>query len=189
LAAFFDYLKNITYYLLFSTLAGMAAPSGKYKKYVALITGLVLLLLMVSPLKEIAGRGVPVTEWFALTPPDDGIAPQPAYSQWSSGQLGEIFEEQLYAQVAALLSDEGYTLIAASFEYEEDFTRINGMSLTVSAKPGVKANKPFIYIEPVTIGPPGTADNKPEDEDTKRIKKIVTDFYAPDTPHINVILE
>jgi stage III sporulation protein AF len=189
LAAFFDYLKNITYYLLFSTLAGMAAPSGKYKKYVALITGLVLLLLMVRPLREIAGKGVPVTEWFAFNPADAADVPQPSYSQWSGGQLGEIFEQQLYAQVSALLSEEGYALKAAAFDYKEDFTRINGMTLTVSVKPGAKAGKPFIYIEPVTIGRPNAADTGPEDEDTQRIKKIVADFYAPDTPHINVILE
>ncbi len=92
--AFFDYLRNITYYLLFSTLAGMAAPSGKYKKYVTLITGMVLLLLMIQPLRSLAGQGIPVTQWFAgITeaavpnpdaglPPDAEAPPGAGYSEW-----------------------------------------------------------------------------------------------------------
>jgi stage III sporulation protein AF len=196
-AAFFDYLRNITYYLLFSTLAGLAAPSGKYKKYVALITGLVLLLLMIQPLKDIVGRGVPVTEWFSgvITPPEISEANEngpgaafsaEAYNRWSYGQLDAAFEEQLFAQVESLLSGEGFTLVSADFDYQEDFSRINSMTLTVQS---AKQGKPLIYIEPVRIGRQAAPETEPEDPNSIRVKKILSDFYGPDAPHINVILE
>ncbi len=190
--AFFEYLRNITYYLLFSTLLGMAAPSGKYKKYVSLITGLVLLLLMVQPLKSLAGQGVPVTEWFsglaaanaaespinpnAALSPEEASPAESAYSQWSREQIGAAFEEQLYIQVEALLSKEGYALQSAEFEYEDDFSKITGMDLTVSVpRGGSQKSRPLIRIEPVTIGQSETPE-EPEDENISRVKKLIADF-------------
>jgi hypothetical protein len=168
----------------------MAAPSGKYKKYVALITGLVLLLLMIKPLQHFTGQGLPVTDWFS------GITSVPAadsgaeYEQWSRSQISAAFEEQLYAQVDAILAQEGYTLKEAVFEYEDDFSQVTRMDLTVYAGPEVKKqSKPLIRIEPVKIPFGGEAPSEktePESEDALRIKKLITDFYSPDVPHINV---
>ncbi len=133
--SFFEYLRNITYYLLFSALAGMAAPSGKYKKYISFVTGLVLLLLMIIPLRDFVGSGIPVTEWFSGLIPARGAAeyaqPYTDYEQWSHEQINTAFEEQLFTQVESLLSKEGYELKAAEFEYEEDFSKLTGMGLEV----------------------------------------------------------
>ena len=59
--AFFAYLRNITYYLMFATVAGMVAPAGKYRKFVSLVMGFILLAIMLAPLARWSGE-VPITD-------------------------------------------------------------------------------------------------------------------------------
>jgi hypothetical protein len=177
MAVFFEYLRNITYYLFFAALAVMAAPAGKYSGYIKLVTGLVLLLLILQPLKAfVDGVGVPVTMWRISVPEMD-------YSNLHSSSLQDAFEEQLNIQLTELLRQNDYELLRAGFEYSGDFSRIESMDLIVSAnKPG-SARRPFIRIEPVIIGG-GTSQAESREETA--IKKLIAAFYSLPVEHIHV---
>lgn len=196
MAAFFQYARNITYYLLFAALAGMAAPAGKYKKYVGLVTGLVMVSLILQPLRALLNEaGRPVTEWFAGMVPvpmnTAGTEPtfEDGYDQWRYDTVRVAFEEQLHAQLSTLLAQNGYTLQKAAFEYDDDFSRVSRVTAEVSAASPAASptHKPFIRIEPVKISvgtPEGTGTA--EDETAEAVKKLIADFYATTPEHIHV---
>jgi hypothetical protein len=173
--AFFEYLRNITYYLLFASLIGMAAPAGKYRQYVKLTTGFILLLLIIKPLAAFTdGLGVPVTEWFTASPV---IYTGAEYGAVYDEALSLVFEGQLRNQLAQLLSQNDYELIDADFFYNLDYTRLESIFVTVRRKPDKKT--PFIRIEPVRIG---AAESTAESE----VKKLISGFYSLEAGHIHV---
>lgn len=189
--AFFQYARNITYYLLFAALLGMAAPNDKYKKYIALVSGFILICLILQPLKPLLSGGIPVTELFARIVPvpqaaaaesGEGASFETTYEQWRYETLKSAFEEQLDTQLSELLSHNGYELEEAEYECADDFSRIQRISVTVTAKPDTETRKPFIRIEPVRI----SAGEGDESDESDAVKKVISDFYGLPSEHIHV---
>jgi len=183
--AFFEYLRNITYYLLFAALVGLIAPTGKYKKFVSLIMGLIMLTLLLQPVRDIVGRQMPVTEWFAGIMPQQahGFAtPDDAYAIWRDTYLAYAFNAQLSAQLEGLLERNGIAMYSASFEYTSDFSRITSVRLQVSRMPETSRRVPFIRIEPVQI----QGNAPPEDPLVDEVKNLVAGFYNLPGSHIYV---
>jgi hypothetical protein len=212
--AFFEYLRNITYYLLFTALVGHIAPGGKHRKYVLLVAGLILVCMLLRPLAMLSTGGIPVTELFAgltsasakYTGGNANTAKSAlvneaessagnndsAYEAWRYETVEAAFTQQLETQLSALLSGHGYTLEEASFEYAEDFSAL--ISVTAQLLAGNKAEaRPFIYIEPVRIQAygnmiDGNAEGEPAENDpaAEAVKKLISDFYNVPLPHIYI---
>ena len=53
----YDWMYQITFYLVIFTAALQLLPSGNYIKYVKFFVGLVLILLVVSPVMKVVGTG------------------------------------------------------------------------------------------------------------------------------------
>jgi stage III sporulation protein AF len=181
--AFFDYLRNITYYLLFAALVGMLAPGGKYQQYVRLVTGLVLLFLLIQPLTAfVKGPGIPVTQWFMDAVPEADTN----YESLRVSLLRDAFEEQLNSQLAVLLQQNNYELIDAEFVYTEDFSRIEGLSLIVQRHTAKQEKRPFIRIEPIRISDAPESDSG---EEAEAVKKLISGFYNLSVTHIHVKIQ
>ena len=61
--ALFAHITNITYYLLLAAAAHMLAPAGKYRKFVSVVTGFVLIAVILSPLRNF-GRDFDMADFF-----------------------------------------------------------------------------------------------------------------------------
>ena len=48
-----DYIRQISLYMIFDLFIGIIFTNQKYKKYISLISGLILILIMISPIKKI----------------------------------------------------------------------------------------------------------------------------------------
>jgi len=185
MSALFDYLRNITYYLLFAALVGLIVPTGKYKKFVSLVMGLVLLVLMLQPLRHIIGTEIPITQWFAgimsqsTHQADDS---ESSYLNWRDTYLAVAFEDQLKAQVEGLLSRNNIYLHEVAFAYTQDFSRITSISLQVSREETTPQRVPFIRIEPVQI----ERDAPPDDPLIDEVKNLIAGFYNLPLTHIYV---
>ena len=53
----YDWMYQITFYLVIFTAALQLLPSGNYRKYVRFFVGLVLILLVISPVLKLSGTG------------------------------------------------------------------------------------------------------------------------------------
>ena len=186
--AFFDYIRNITYYLLFASLAGMIAPSGKYKKYVSMVMGLILLALMLQPLRHFVGVEAietQVTQWFTNTLPKPEGNIEDTHAIWQQVHLSAAFEAQLAAQLEGFLLSKGITMHEAKFTYTNDFSRITSVNVLVSRKNPEEYEPrrvPFIRIEPI-----GTQAPKTEyDPLTNEVKNMIAGFYNLQDTHIYV---
>lgn len=48
-----DYLRNLAMYLIFDAFIGIILPSDKYKKYISLVSGFILILIMLTPINNL----------------------------------------------------------------------------------------------------------------------------------------
>jgi hypothetical protein len=48
----FDYMRNLTAYLIIDIFLGIIVPQSKYKKYISLISGLILVLILIAPINK-----------------------------------------------------------------------------------------------------------------------------------------
>ncbi|MCL2572890.1 MAG: stage III sporulation protein AF [Defluviitaleaceae bacterium] len=180
MSAFFDYIRNITYYLLFAALVGFIAPSGKYKKFVSLVMGLILLVLMIQPLRSFSITDIPVTDWFTGITSQTHISDY-TYTTWRDQSLSTAFEAQLTTQVEGLLRGNNIEVHSVSFTYTEDFSRITSVRVRVSREEEVR-RVPFIRIEPIQIN----KDDPPESPLAEEVKNLISGFYNLPLSHIHV---
>ena len=179
--AFFEYLRNITYYLLFMAVVAMVAPSGSYKKYIALVTGIILVGIVIEPI-PLSRPSIPMTELFGnIIPPQ--MADEHFQSQFK--QIEGAFHTQLSAQLESLLLQNGYRLINAEWETSLDFTYIRRVSLQAEVMTASPAPRPFIRVKPVRIAP-----YQPEEESdyAMQVKKLIAGFYNMSVDNIHVVL-
>ncbi|MCL2203074.1 MAG: stage III sporulation protein AF [Defluviitaleaceae bacterium] len=188
MSAFFSYITNITYYLLFAGVAHRVAPAGKYRKFVTLVTGFVLVIMVIAPLRNFSAdfdgldffagvAGLPILQ--------PAFAPgEPGYTALHRAHLSAAFEEQLTIQLRGMLARSDITLHEASFSYTEDFTRITGAWVSVSRAEEPR-RVPFIRIEPVRVNREAAAEAHPL---ASEAKNLIADFYNLPHEHIHVIL-
>ena len=195
MSEFFEYIRNITYYLMFATVVGIFAPAGKYRKFVSLVMGFVLLLLIVQPLAGFFdGRDIPVTQWFAgVLPVASTVEYDSEYAQWWEAQIRGSFEAQLESQVTRLLNANGFAVHFAEFSYSTDFSAITEVRVSVSREEIQDPNDgrvPFIRIQspeirPIRIGEASQTQSEacPYED---RVKNLISEFYNLPKSHIYV---
>jgi len=52
----YEWLRNISYYLILVTAVTYVLPSGSYRKYIRFFTGLVLILMLLTPVLNLFGK-------------------------------------------------------------------------------------------------------------------------------------
>ena len=181
--AFFEYLRNITYYLVFMAAVGVIAPSGNYKKYIMLLMGIILIGAVIDPLSAIIAREpIPLTTVFGGITSDADLE--------FHDHLRDSFHSQLTAQTSALLERNGFHLMTSEWETSEDLVYIRRVFITAQVKEAEQERVPFIRIEPVRIAPYQSIE-QPEDEpqEAQKVKKLISDFYDMDMSNIHVIIQ
>lgn len=58
----YEWLRNLAFYLVLVTAVLHTLPSSAYKKYIRFFTGLVLIMMLVSPVLNLFGLGHKFTE-------------------------------------------------------------------------------------------------------------------------------
>jgi len=174
---------------MFAAAVGMLAPPGKYKGFVSLVMGLILVSVMVAPLARFSTE-IPATEWFwgfiqGDAPPGfDSGGGQHSYEHWRNTYLRYAFEEQLAIQLENMLVSNGFTVYATGFTFTSDLSGLTGVTATVS-RTETPQRTPFISIRPVQVG---LAD-QPEDCPTATAaKNLISQFYNLPLQHINVVV-
>jgi hypothetical protein len=186
--AFFYYIWNITYYLLFASVAGIFAPAGKYRKFVSLVMGFVLLLLLIQPIERFLDD-IPVSGWCAnAMQMPAGISDYTSAERWE-GHLRDSFESQLTAQLSRHLSANDFALHSANFFYTQDFSEITEIRVVVSVKEPTESGRvPFIRIQSPEFRPIRIGEDPPAETcaHTQTVKNLISQFYNLPMEHIFV---
>lgn len=65
MTAVYEWVRNITYYMIFITVVGNLLADSKYEKYLRFFAGIILILLVLKPLtgEPAAGRADRIPVW------------------------------------------------------------------------------------------------------------------------------
>ncbi|MDR1642101.1 MAG: stage III sporulation protein AF [Clostridiales bacterium] len=171
------WLRNLSFFLIFSAFAGIILPNEKYKKYIDLCFGIVLVIIMLQPITGLLGLGeFPVDELFdqiaGSAAPSSASGDEYTDLQWKL--VKESFDSQVKAQISAMIEEKGYSISSLEVISSEDLATITSVKATVRKKEA--ASRPFIYIEPVKPSS-GANASQAEPAEIKKLKTEISDFY------------
>ena len=143
------WVKNLAVYLIFSELLFQILPHKRYRKYLRFFSGLILVLLILSPLLSAGGL-----EQRLLDAMDSFSQIQSSDEMEDVGLSGE-YEAILESRVEEMVEQEGYRLASFSAELcldpeAENFGEI--YSLTAVLRQEGQEEEGGIRVEPVVIG-------------------------------------
>ena len=182
---FSSYIRNIAIFIIFMTLIELVLPDSKYKAYINLVSGFLLLFIMLTPVQSML-QNVAVNIYknpFDISLELDKSIMQKERAYYDKEQKGIIiamYREQLVQQIEGLISTNGnFHFVGCEitlFEEDENFGEIARLQIEVEEK---EREKSFIRIEKVSvkIGNEKTNDEGEESEKLKNLKKSILDFY------------
>jgi len=159
----------------------MLAPQGKYRKFISLVLGFILLSIMIAPLARFSDE-IPVTDWFMPSHSVYATDPQASYVHWRDTYLRGAFNQQLTTQLENLLHTNGFTVHDIGFAFPDDFSRIDSIHATVSREESPQ-RVPFIRIQPVQINRYDTPEECPT---AIAAKNLISEFYNLPHAHIHI---
>jgi len=188
--AFSAYIRSMALFILFASLVQALVPNARYKAYIRLVLGFILLLIAVRPLggilQALTGGGLQGALQ-ALKPDYKTEATAFSTDARQDVLVLDIYERELYTQLDALTNSVGLHLLDADFQIAaagERFGLVEEIWLTVSAQAKKAA---LIRIEPIRIQVGIQADPPPpeEPEEIAALKKAISHFYNLSTQHIH----
>jgi len=194
------------YLVVFMTFVGMIIPGGSYRKYVEIVMGLVLIIVIITPIASLFGAemraGDAVTRFLegdivAITAHDEA-----RFLNQRDHMLNENVNDMVAAQISALINDTGFSLTHSDVRFSVDdgeFLEIrlivvrNEMEFSADTTP-IAENRQFIRVERVEVSlresrQSGRESTEFNDAETQHLRKIISDFYnvSQDNIHIEVL--
>jgi stage III sporulation protein AF len=210
----YSWVKNIVIFLVLTTIITNLLGKSSYKKYVTLITGIILVILVISPLLKLFQLNETLDYYFtnnSLLAEAEDINDKLVGAEES--QKGVIFNEykaEIGKQVGNLLEKEDLYLVSCDATVDEDENSDaygNILSLTVvasyirSESDETSSEIKDIKIEDIKIGEEinekGEAQNNSH-SNTKggtlspseiNAKNLLSDFYNMNPDNINISIQ
>jgi len=198
---FREYVQNIAMVIIFTSFLGLILPSSKHKGYIKLISGLVVILAVISPVAYFFG-GRNLEELFISAERQLGfeIAARTVQTggNFEDTMLRAVLDEHragLEAGMRIKISNLGYELEDARIyidESDENFGMIAALVLTLSPKVDEPSDRGLIRVERVNIesigiNMPGIQADE-YSEEINAIKNLLADFYNLSVTNIHIYI-
>lgn len=210
--ALYSWMKNIIIFLILVTVIFNLLGKSNYKKYVGLVTGLILVLLVITPIITLFGKedilNFSLNSHGTLVQAEDISDELFRMEKLSEDSMFSEYKEVIRGQTIKLLSEKGLVLRSMKIEINTDkdslnFGEILGMEIEASylktseiTKEGEKTG--VDKIDPVTIGQIKVDSNEGEKQEKQQIslspmeiniKNVLADFYNVDSSNINISIQ
>lgn len=184
--AVYNWIKGIAFYLIIVLAIQNVLPDNKYKKYIKMFTGMILVLLIISPITNLFNYTDKIANVYQsklveqevnqmknqLTGMEDSIV-DASISQ---------YKEYVKQQINLFVEEEGYQLAQFSCEVNEN-VEISNISLVISKE---STNQSNINIDKITIDSDNKNISEIENSSLNKIKKSIVDFYNISESNINI---
>jgi len=197
------------YLVVFMTFVGMIMPGGNYRKYIEIVMGLVLIIVIITPIASLVGaeaRAGEVVSRFldgdisAMTTHDEA-----RFMNERERMLSENVNDIVAAQITELIRDTGFSLIRTDVRFSTNTGEFQEIWLAVArdkAESAEGANeamerRPFIRVERVEVSLRESRRSEQAGQDfavyadaeTQLLRKIISDFYnvSQDNIHVEVL--
>ncbi len=202
----YDWIKNIIIYLVLTTIITNLLGKSAYKKYVNLITGIILLILVISPLFKLFNLEDSLDYFFSannlLAESKDINIKFDDMEDKKKETIILAYKEKIKTQIETILESENLYInsIVLTIDEENDsltYGQINALDIIASyirVKDDVDSKK----IDKINIGKIKIGDNNESDETNVReiltpseinVKKRLSDFYNMNPDNINISIQ
>ena len=202
----YDWIKNIIIYLVLTTIITNLLGKSAYKKYVNLITGIILLILVISPLFKLFNLEDSLDYFFSannlLAESKDINIKFDDMEDKKKETIILAYKEKIKTQIETILESENLYInsIVLTIDEENDsltYGQINALDIIASyirVKDDVDSKK----IDKINIGKIKIGDNNESDEINVReiltpseinVKKRLSDFYNMNPDNINISIQ
>jgi len=201
-----NYIRNIAIFLIFSSFVSIIMPGEKFKQYIDLLLGIVLIFVVIAPLGGIiaglSGGSGDIFRDIGLEYDRAVLSRQIEWAQEAGMEaVLQNYHDGLTEQLQRIVGNHGFTLENAEFKIDttqENFGTITSLNAVLT--PGHASGQSLINIDPVrintTIGQMGQdpqrhsaahGENDAESPQIMSLKNVISDFYNLDIA--NIILE
>jgi len=200
----YAWVKNIVVFLLLIILIDQLMPSSNYKKYIKVSVGLVMILLVFTPVLDLLNKG-DVMDYnfelkkFKISSQDLEFDPDLAGEQRKELIVSQ-YKDTLSGQIKQLINDEAFGIIAVEVEINDDydseeFGSIHTIYITLTQAEAAK-DLTDIEIDEITVkGSDQSVENEESLSDHKKneisleLKSILNRYYSVEMNNIVVIFE
>lgn len=186
----YQWIKNIAFYMILVTAVMNVIPNNNYKKYINLFTGIIMIILVVSPISSLLGMSTRLDTNYIKNIYNQELSniKVDAYqiSETSSSKLLEEYKEEISNQVEEIVNKEGYYVVEANVVMNEDrdsedYGSLEGIQVVLSEEE--KGNQK-IAVSKIQIG-----QKQIENPEEISIKNVIEDFYNVGLDNINVSIQ
>ncbi|NLK97522.1 stage III sporulation protein AF [Defluviitalea saccharophila] len=206
IALFGEWIRNIALFVIFSALIEMLMPESHFRKYIHMILGFVLMLILIRPITSIFFDNKDTFKNFIeinqLEMERQSIVRQSSVLELKQEELIlDTYKSNLGEQIKKLIENNTNVSVSHVETYvnedktNKDYGVIQGVNLTIikNKEPDSKITA-IVPIKPVEIN---TAHSKKqnkvegheEDELEKNIKKLLINFYNLSGDNINITVQ
>lgn len=201
----FEWVRNIVIFLILNTIIMNLLGNSSYKKYVSIVSGMILLLIVVSPFLKLLKMD-DILDYYLNTNifQSDMSNVQSELRLMEDKQKDVVFagfEDTIRDQVADILLDDGLYLHDIDLVINQDaesksFGEIESLTINAGYLEDEGIPVSFIHIDKISI-----ADDKKEDNfenaninnllspEQIQIKKRLSDFYKMKQDNINISIK
>lgn len=202
----YDWIKNIIIFMVLTTIIANLLGKSSYKKYIDLITGVILLILVISPLFKLLNLDDSLDYFFSANyllaeTKEIGIRFNDMEDKQTESILQE-YKEKIKTQIGTILESEDLYIISTIITIDEksdsltygQIEKLDIIASYVRAKDEVEPKKvDKINISKIKIG----ENNESGQENTGdflspseiNVKKRLSDFYNMNPDNINISIQ
>ncbi|WP_053985420.1 stage III sporulation protein AF [Niameybacter massiliensis] len=186
-----NYLLTIIWTMLFVVIVEMIFPVSELKKYLKLVLGFIVLVVIASPLITLISS----QEWIQGTPPSEYITfyqkqfedgeyiPYQEEKKKQEESVKQVYQEQIEKQLTALLEAQ----LPVSVESLSSEVTLKGSHMSIQE---VKIEViPYTSESFITIGNKNESVVLNQEYLENEIKKCIKDFYNVDNANIYIIVQ
>jgi stage III sporulation protein AF len=201
----YTWIKNVVIYMIINTIIMNLLGNSSYKKYVSIVSGMILVLIVVSPLMQFMNLDDKLDYFLASSDYSVEVADfKNDLRRMDEKQSDAIFAEyiaKIKTNVENLLLQEGVYLASFDLSIDRDvgsatFGEIRSMDIKASRKKTQNGEKePMISIENIEItkietdGQSRETVEKPPSPQEILIKNKLSDFYNIEQGNINISIQ
>jgi stage III sporulation protein AF len=194
----YSWVKNIIIYFILITVIENALPKNNYRKYMKVFTGMILVILVISPFIKMLNIEDKISYYYELEDFKQNTKDMEnsllAMDEVREEKIMDGYSKMILGQVEGIVESFGYYPVEVRPEWEqgseeETYGQIYGLTLIVARKEQTSQDK--IEVEKVRIenGEEGQTEQKKESIDEINMKNAIADFYNISVNNINVSIQ
>lgn len=199
----YEWVRNIVIYLILNTIIMNLLGSSSYKKYISIVSGMILLLIVVSPFLKLLNMDEILDYYLNANIYQADVSDFQNELKLMEDKQKDVvfagFEDRIREQVANILQDDGLYLYEMEVVVNRDgdsdsFGKIRSLSINAGYLEDEGIPVHMIDIERIVISANKCEDIKESIENLLspleiQIKKRLSDFYNMEQDNINISIK